>query len=135
MTDNSTYRTDDTVSSLFFRTARKLRQKGGGEYTQQEILRILRCRGDIPQKELQDILKIQAGSLSELTAKLEEKGLILRRRSEEDQRRLVLHITPRGEEWIRESAEAKDEHIFSALDEEERRQLRRLLEKIEGEAV
>ena len=84
---------------------------------------------------MQDILKIQAGSLSELAAKLEEKGLILRRRSEEDQRRLVLHITPRGEEWIRESAEAKDEHIFSALDEEERRQLRRLLEKIEGEAV
>lgn len=133
MKSNETYMTDDTITSLFFCTARRLHQKGGGEYAQQKILRILQCRKEIPQKEMQDILKIQPGSLSELTAKLEEKELIARKRSEEDQRRIVLQITQKGEEWISRFRETKDEHMFSALSEKERAQLRGLLEKIAEE--
>ena len=45
---------------------------------QEKILRILWEQGEISQRELQELLGIQPGSMSEIAAKLESKGLIVR---------------------------------------------------------
>lgn len=81
------------------------------------------------QKELQEILQIQPGSMSELLAKLEEKGLILRRKDEEDKRRSILTLTEAGQTVAKEQ-QREEKPLFEALDETEQEELKNLLGKL-----
>ena len=94
-------------------------------------------RGEVPQKELQELLGIQAGSMSEIAAKLEDKGLITRVRSEEDRRKVSLSITEQGRAWV---VQGDEEHIlrrraelFSALTPEEQSTLESLLDRLSAD--
>lgn len=81
------------------------------------------------QKELQEILQIQPGSMSELLAKLEEKGLILRRKDDEDKRRSILTLTEAGQTAAKEQ-QGEEKPLFGALDETEQEELKNLLGKL-----
>lgn len=81
------------------------------------------------QKELQDMLQIQPGSMSELLAKLEEKDLLLRRKDDEDKRRSILALTDAGREAAKER-QGEKKPLFDALDEAEQEELKRLLGKL-----
>ncbi len=101
---------------------------------QEKILRILQEQGGVSQKQLQERLGIQPGSMSEIAAKLEARGLIERGRDEADRRKIMLSITGPGREWL---ARQDEEHIrqrraewFSALTEEERAVLGATLDKL-----
>lgn len=101
---------------------------------QEKILRILWEHGKISQKELQELLGIQPGSMSEIAAKLESKGLVARGRAEADRRKILLSLTEEGRAWL---ARQDEEHVrkrraelFSALAPEEQRTLGVLLEKL-----
>lgn len=74
-------------------------QRGGG---QGGILSILNKKDHISQKELQDMLRIQPGSLSEILMKLEQKGLIVREKDAQDRRKSILHLTEAGKAAIKE---------------------------------
>ena len=91
----------------------------------------------MPQKELQDLLGIQAGSMSEIAAKLEDKGLITRVRSEDDRRKVSLSITEQGRAWVAQRDEAhilrRRAELFSALTPEERGTLEHLLDKLSAD--
>jgi DNA-binding MarR family transcriptional regulator len=80
------------------------------------------------QRELQDLLQIQPGSLSEVLTKLETKGMIVRSRDEEDRRRSILTLTETG----RKAAEQKEERasLFAALSLQEQEELQQLLGKL-----
>ncbi len=114
------------------------RQQGGGR-GQGKILKILSVSGPMTQKELQDRLDIQAGSMSEIAAKLEGKGLITRTKDEADKRRILLAITDEGRAYVARYGEARkrESQMFDILTEEEQRQLdallSRLLENWEGQ--
>lgn len=89
------------------------------------------------QQELQELLGVQAGSLSEIAAKLEDRGLITRVRSEQDRRKVYLSITEKGRDIAAQSGE---EHIlrrraelFSALTPEEQNTLESLLDKLSAD--
>lgn len=101
---------------------------------QGRILRTLCQRGEMPQRELQDLLGIQAGSMSEIAAKLEDKGLIVRVRSEVDRRKVSLSITEQGRAWVDQSDKEHIRHrraeLFSALTSEEQSTLEGLLDKL-----
>lgn len=115
------------------------RQHGGGGRGQGKILKILSVSGPLTQKELQDRLDIQAGSMSEIAAKLEAKGLITRTRDDVDKRHILLTITEEGRADVARYTEAREREreLFSVLTEEEQRQLdvllSRLLESWEGQ--
>lgn len=101
---------------------------------QEKILRILWEHGEISQRELQELLGIQPGSMSEIAAKLEAKGLIARGRAEADRRKILLSLTEAGRTWL---ARQDEDHVrkrraelFSALTPEEQRALGALLEKL-----
>ena len=64
------------------------------------------------QKELQDVLEISSGAMSEILQKMEDSGLILRAKSTEDKRQVDLSLTPHG----RESAFLVEEHYHQTLD-------------------
>ncbi|MBD5098770.1 MAG: MarR family transcriptional regulator [Clostridiales bacterium] len=127
------------LAGKFEQCGRLLSHCLGKRRGQGRILRTLCQRGEMPQKELQDLLGIQAGSMSEIAAKLEDKGLIVRVRSEEDRRKVSLSITERGRAWV---AQRDEEHIlrrraelFSSLTPEEQKLLESLLDKLSSDWV
>ena len=89
------------------------------------------------QKELQDLLGIQAGSMSEIAAKLEDKGLITRVRSEGDRRKVSLSITEQGRVRVAQSDEAhilrRRAELFAVLTPDEQRALAEILDKLSAD--
>lgn len=106
---------------------------GNTAHGQGRILHMLREKDPVSQRELQRQLGIQPGSISEILNKLEEKGLIERRKDEQDQRRVIVSLTDAGR---REAAAWKDPDdngkLFAALSREEQEQLKNLLTKLVG---
>lgn len=97
---------------------------------QERILSILSEKESITQKELQSILKIQPGSMSEILSKLEEKGMISRKKDEEDRRKSVIELTDEGREAGSKAKHQPESELFGALDENEQEALRQLLRKL-----
>ena len=120
-------RDDGSLSWLLFHTVRILRRHSAPGYSQQRILGMLEDMGPMSQKEVQEILNIQPGSLSELCAKLEDKKLIERKRDEKDRRNVILNITEEGRKKRMEITKQKDDLMFETLQPQEREQLRGIL--------
>lgn len=143
MTEKNMYPQEDQEMSLEDRLFRNLRgmahqmqhradAKGG----QGRILGILLRRERMTQRDLQALLGIQAGSLSEVLAKLEAAGLISRTPNEEDRRGMELALTQEGRRVAQErEAERRQgrQELFGALSQEEKATLAELLEKLNGD--
>ena len=85
------------------------------------------------QKELQDKLDIQPGSMSEIAAKLEHKGLLVREKDPVDKRKILLALTDAGCADVEQFQKHGGSHHtkdFDALPQEEQQQLLLLLEKL-----
>ena len=105
----------------------------GKKFGQYRILLILRKEGQIQQKKLQDILKIQSGSISEILSKLESRCLIKRFRDELDKRRILISLTEEGYKTIiaiEEEFKNEEQYLFDTLDEDECEQLGSILKKL-----
>lgn len=104
----------------------------GKDMGQGRILAILSERERMTQKELQEMLRIQPGSATEILAKLEEKGMIRRKRDERDKRCCIIELTEEGCEAFnkRKRQEGERASLFSSLDEAEQEELKRLLCKL-----
>lgn len=124
---------DGSLAWLFFHTVRKMRSFNYTGYSQQLVLNILDENGSMNQKELQDILEVKAGSLSELLAKLEDKGLIERKKDVRDRRNVIVMITEEGRNVKKEISLQKDRVIFGALSDEERQMLRQILNRLSSQ--
>ena len=66
-------------------------------YTQYIAMMVLWEAGSVTVKELGERLYLDSGTLTPLLKKMEAKGLLTRARSPEDERQLVVSITPAGE--------------------------------------
>lgn len=107
-----------------------------GKESQKRILIVLNETGTITQRELTERLGIQPGSVSEVIAKLESAGLILRTLSEIDRRTADISLTEKGKELADQAAEQRNrrhEEMFSCLSSEEKAQLLTLLEKVNAD--
>ena len=121
---------EDELTGLLLRTGHGLRRQLGPR-GQMRILKILEEKGAISQKELQEALGIQAGSMSEILQKMEERGLILREKDPKDRRRLLLTLTEKGRQ--RGSEEGRKDlyqQLYQGLSEEERVRLKELLGRL-----
>ncbi len=104
-----------------------------GKGSQKRILIVLLETGKITQRVLTERLGIQPGSASEVLAKLEHAGLIVRETSSEDRRTTDVSLTEKGREQAMEALALRQEHhtqMFSCLSEQEKDQLLGLLEKV-----
>lgn len=72
-------------------------------YTQYITMMVLWEKKTVTVKELGACLYLDSGTLTPLLKKLESKGLIIRKRSEEDERNLNVTLTKQGE-LLREEA-------------------------------
>lgn len=118
----------DDLYALMRACGHILYHQGGRKSGQGRILRILSHCEAMSQRELQEVLGIQTGSLSEILAKLENAGFIERERDEADRRRSVVRLTPAGRNRAEECCRnGERQDMFSALDEGQREQLKKLL--------
>ncbi len=131
---------EESRSNLSNDVIRQLRTCGhflyfrmGGKIGRKRILVVLEKHHELLQKELQDILEVQSGSLSEIIIKMENEGLIEKAKSEFDGRQLVLRLTEKG---LREAEKARAEHdkhveeLMSCLTKEQKEELFELLSTI-----
>jgi len=129
----SRYINKDDLQSLLVQSGHFLNFKKNGKRGQRKILRILAEHTDVSQKELQDLLGIESGSMSEIVSKLEHKGLIKREKDKLDRRMSRIKITKNGLELAKE-IEAIDvvdeESLFTSLSVEEQEQLKTILKKL-----
>ena len=72
-------------------------------YTQYITMLVVWEKESITVKALGDILYLDSGTLTPLLKKLEAKGLVSRTRSTEDERNLIISVTPRGEQMKEEA--------------------------------
>lgn len=103
----------------------------GLTYTQYITMLVLWEKKSINVKALGEILYLDSGTLTPLLKKLECKGLVTRRRSEADERNLIISITEEGE-LLKEQAIKIPESMAKcvSLNQEESLMLYRLLYKL-----
>lgn len=132
-------RTDGIQDKLIFNLrdlSHIMRSLYEGKGSQKNILIMLRKAGDITQRELTERLGIQPGSVSEVIAKLEDAGNILRTPSETDRRTMNIELTPKGMMSASEAAEQRNRRhveMFSCLSGDEKETLLSLLEKLNAD--
>ena len=98
-------------------------------------LRVLGRTQGLSQRELAERLGTVPSRLVALIDELEQRGLVVRSRSEDDRRNNVLSLAPQGErmlERLREVAEAHQADILAPLGAAEQRMLAGLLTKLAG---
>lgn len=123
----------DELLSVIEQCGHRLHHRKGGRHGQKRILKILDADSPMTQKDLQKILQIQAGSMSEIIAKLENNGLVKKNRDEHDKRKVVLVITEKGHSKIMEELESEaisNRHLFDSFSDEECEELLRLMSKL-----
>lgn len=117
----------------FMRCAHVVHHRTQRNPGQCRLLTLLLRDGGMTQRELQDRMDIRSASLSELLEKLEQGGLLARRRSAEDRRTVNITLTDAGlaaaQEAQRDRAETAHQ-LFSVLSEAEQTQLAGLLDKL-----
>ena len=103
-------------------------------YTQYIAMMILWEHGETNVKELGKCLYLDSGTLTPLLKKLEAKGYIVRTRSKEDERNVIIRITEAGEA-LKDQAVKVPEQMGKcmALSQEEAEQLYILLYKVLGQ--
>lgn len=99
---------------------------------QGRVLSILKMQSPVNQKEFSYLLDMRQQSLSELLAKLEQKGYITRTPSEEDRRTTVVTLTEAGKAAAEqtEQQEWDASGLFDCLTEEEQRNLSGYLDRL-----
>ena len=88
------------------------------------------------QRDIAEISRTSAASVSSLLQGLERRGLVERRTAPGDERRKRVYATPEGAELIagfEAAMEAANETILAPLDADERATLQHLLSKITAE--
>ena len=106
---------------------------GGRNGKQHILVELLAHDGEMTQRDLQEASCITSASLSEVVAKLEADGLLLRERSETDRRQLTVTLTPEGEHKAREVIRTRAEFerlAFECLSEDEKDELVSMLDRL-----
>ena len=118
------------------RRYRPLLDPFGLTYTQYIAMMVMWEKRCLNVKELGECLYLDSGTLSPLIKKLEAKGLITRKRSDKDERNLIVEITAEGE-CLKEQAVNIPMQIAGCtnLSDEEAMLLYSLLYKILGEST
>ena len=102
-------------------------------YTQYIAMMVLWEKESVTVKELGEALYLDSGTLTPLLKKMEAKGIISRKRDEEDERSLIVSLTAEGEALKDRAVEVPQKMAQCVrLAPEEAQELYRLLYKLLG---
>ncbi len=105
----------------------------GKKSGQRRILVKILAQGSLTQRQLQEMMKLSSGAMSEILAKMEADGLITRAKSAEDRRQVEVTLTPYGRETatgLMEEDGQMAHQLFSCLSAQEKEQFTALLKKL-----
>lgn len=108
----------------------------GRRHGQARVLTMVSLREGISQKDLAFLLGIRPQTLGEMLQKLEERGLVERKKSESDGRVIEVSLTDEGRTRAAEIAERRAlaaADMFAVLTDEEKDQLSSILDKLGAE--
>lgn len=109
---------------------------GHKRHGQSRVLTMVSMKEGINQKDLAFLLGIRPQTLGEMLQKLEERGLIVRAKSETDGRAIEVSLTDEGRARAAEIAERRAlaaADFFAVLTDEEKEQLGAILDKLGAE--
>ncbi len=113
-------------------------ESGKAPFSRERVLVILLDHPDgVRQKVLAEALEINPSSASEMIGKLESDGYVKRSVDPEDKRATLISLTELGQARAYEIQDERQERLsrlYGNLTEEEKEELLRLLEKMEGSA-
>src|SRR5438034_11592979 len=102
-----------STAHAFNRVYKPLLDKLGLTYPQYLVMLVLWERDGEPVKNIGERLFLDSGTLTPLLKRLEAAGLIKRTRSTEDERQVLIALTPKGEA-LRDRAKAMPQSILAA---------------------
>src|SRR6266550_5870008 len=102
-----------STAHAFNRVYKPLLDRLGLTYPQYLVMLVLWERDDVPLKDIGEKLFLDSGTLTPLLKRLEAQGLIKRTRSTEDERHVLIALTPKGQA-LREEARAVPQSILSS---------------------
>jgi DNA-binding MarR family transcriptional regulator len=120
---------------LYLKWVRSRMQDGGMTYARMRLLGALHCKGPQIMSSISDELGVTRRNVTALVDALEEEGLVRRKPHPTDRRATVIEMTDRGE---RTMDRIYDEHrlavggLFTSLNEEDRKDLTRMLGVLRG---
>lgn len=121
------------LSKFFADYSRQLGEKEGIKDSYRPVLFHLRRHSGISQLELAMHCQVRPSSMSVTLSNMEEDGLIKREIDPNDQRQVKVSLTEAGlllDETVRTLNHRTEELFCSALEEEEIKELKRLLAKV-----
>jgi MarR family transcriptional regulator, organic hydroperoxide resistance regulator len=104
-----------STQHAFNRVYKPLLDKLGLTYPQYLVMLVLWEQDGLPVKDIGERLFLDSGTLTPLLKRLETAELIKRTRSTEDERQVLIALTPKGEA-LREKARAVPQSILAASD-------------------
>jgi len=104
-----------SAAHAFNRVYKPLLDRLGLTYPQYLVMLVLWERDDVPLKEIGEKLFLDSGTLTPLLKRLEAAHLVRRTRSTEDERQVLIALTPQGHAR-KEKARAVPQSILAASD-------------------
>ncbi len=102
---------------------------------QEAILKVLSEEENLHQQDIQQYLQVTPGTVSEMISKLENKGLVERKRNAEDRRSVRISLTESGREYLESLSQENQDDVFAALSEEEQQTLYDILVKLNNDLL
>jgi MarR family transcriptional regulator, organic hydroperoxide resistance regulator len=102
-----------SAAHAFNRVYKPLLDRLGLTYPQYLVMLSLWERDGVPVKAIGDRLFLDSGTLTPLLKRLETAGLVRRTRSTEDERQVLIDLTPQGQ-TLKEKARAVPQSILEA---------------------
>lgn len=102
-----------STAHAFNRVYKPLLDRLGLTYPQYLVMLVLWERDDVPVKQIGQRLFLDSGTLTPLLKRLEAAGLIKRTRSKDDERQVLIALTPRGQA-LRDKAKTLPQAILAA---------------------
>jgi DNA-binding MarR family transcriptional regulator len=102
-----------STAHAFNRVYKPLLDRLGLTYPQYLVMLVLWERDDVAVKDIGERLFLDSGTLTPLLKRLEAADLIKRTRSSEDERQVLIALTPQGQA-LREKAKAVPQGILAA---------------------
>ncbi len=121
------------VYTMLRRELERMTRQAGLTQAQWSALGVLYHFPGATNSDLESILLIERPSVTSLIKGMERKGWVVRKDNPEDARSKRFFLTEKGRmlaESTRSMADRADEAVLAALSDDERSQLRRLLEKV-----
>lgn len=102
-----------STAHAFNRVYKPLLHKLGLTYPQYLVMLALWERDGVPVKDIGERLILDSGTLTPLLKRLEAAGLVKRTRSTEDERQVLIALTPQGQA-LKEKARAVPQGVLAA---------------------